>query len=259
MPWFQNGESRIYYEEIGTGVETVLLLPGLTDSIGNHAALRQSLVDAGFRVIAADLPGSGRSLPQPRTYSANYFQEDAGSFAALLRQAEVPSAHLVGFSDGGEVALVMAELHPEVVQSVLTWGSLGQISDPDGQLRAAFSTVVDNPIPPLQDYSRYLIETYGKDTARAMTQNAVRAMNEIIETRDGDVSFSRADEITCPVMLLAGEHDPFARPPLVKQLAGRIPGAAVMEVKNGGHDLHYSHGDWLATTVVEWLMQLSVR
>ena len=31
-----------------------------------------------------------------------------------------------------------------------------------------------------------------------------------------------------------------------------------MEVKNGGNDLHYSHRDWLATTVVEWLMQLAV-
>src|SRR5690348_6332861 len=97
--------SRIYYEETGSGNETALLLPGLTDRIEAHIGLRHSLVEAGFRVIAADLPGSGRSQPQPRVYSATYFQEDAGSFAALLTHLGIGSAHVIGFSDGGEVAL----------------------------------------------------------------------------------------------------------------------------------------------------------
>ena len=101
MAWFEDGTSRIYYEETGSGSRTALLLPGLTDSIGSHTPLRQTLVEAGFRVIAADLPGSGRSQPQPRVYSATYFEEDSISFAALLEHLGIESAHLIGFSDGG--------------------------------------------------------------------------------------------------------------------------------------------------------------
>jgi valacyclovir hydrolase len=255
MAWFKDGASRIYYEETVGGRQTALLLPGLTDSINSHTLLRGALAHAGFHVIAADLPGSGRSQPQPRVYSATYFEEDAGSFAALLGHLAVGSAHLIGFSDGGEVALLMAELFPGVTRSVLTWGSAGKLNDPTGQLRETFYNVVDNPIPPLQEYSQHLIETYGKDNARATTQNAVRAMTEIIETRDGDLSFSRADMITCPVLLIAGEHDPFAPSMLLGQLAARIPHARMIEAMGAGHAVHQSHTEWLIKTVIDWLKQ----
>jgi pimeloyl-ACP methyl ester carboxylesterase len=255
MAWFEEGTSRIYYEETGGAGETVLLLPGLTESIAAHTPLREALAAAGFRVIAGDLPGSGRSQPQPRVYTATYYEDDARSFAALLRHLAVESAHIVGFSDGGEVAILMAELFPGLVQSVVTWGSAGQLSDPDGQLRAAFSSVIDSPIPPLQQFSEHLIATYGKETARATTQNAARAMTEIIETRGGDLSLSRANLIICPVLLIAGEHDPFAPAPLLGQLAAQIPDARIIEVKDAGHDVHQSHSEWLVTTVLDWLKQ----
>ena len=64
MAWFEHDGSRIYYEEQGSGTP-VLLLPGFSQSIAAYAALRGVLAAAGYRVIAADLPGSGRSGPQP--------------------------------------------------------------------------------------------------------------------------------------------------------------------------------------------------
>jgi valacyclovir hydrolase len=147
----------------------------------------------------------------------------------------------------------MAALSPAKVRSVVTWGAAGQLNDPSGQLRATFFDVVDKPIPPLQEFSQHLIGTYGEDNARAMTQNAVRAMTEIIESRNGDLSFSRADDMTCRVLLIGGEHDPFAPAPLLEQLAARIPDARAVEVKDAGHDVHLSHSQWLIATVLDWL------
>src|SRR5215467_5445160 len=109
MAWFEHGTSRIYYEEQGSGT-AVLVLPGFAGSIEEFAALREALVAAGYRVIAADLPGSGRSEPQPRTYTATYFEDDARSFAALLQHLETGPAHMIGFSDGGDISLLMAAL-----------------------------------------------------------------------------------------------------------------------------------------------------
>jgi len=62
MAWFEHGISRIYYEEQGSGTP-VLVLPGFAGSIEEFSGLRDALVAAGYRVIAADLPGSGRSEP----------------------------------------------------------------------------------------------------------------------------------------------------------------------------------------------------
>ena len=250
--WFEHGTSRIYYEESGTG-DPVLMLPGWAGSIQEFSALREAVAAAGCRVIAADLPGSGRSEPQPRQYTVGYFEEDARAFAALLEHLGIELAHLMGFSDGGEDALLMAALIPGVARSVVTWGVAGVLSDPDGQLRAAMYNVVDQPIPPLQGFRDYLVASYGESNARAMSQSVVGALGAIIESRGGDLSLSIADKIACPVLLIAGEHDMFVPMALLDQIAARIPTAQVLEAKDAGHDVHNARPEWFAQTVTDWL------
>ena len=96
MAWFEHGTSRIYYEEQGAG-NPILLMPGFSQGIHELMNLRDALAAAGYRVIAADLPGSGRSLPQPRQYTASYYHDDAAAFAALLEQLGTGPAGLMGF------------------------------------------------------------------------------------------------------------------------------------------------------------------
>ena len=178
MAWFEHGKARIYYEEDGSG-DPILLLPGFAGNIEELSGVREALIVAGYRIIAADLPGSGRSEPQPRAYTASYYEDDARSLEALLQHLSIASAHLIGFSDGGEVSLLLAALTPERARSVVTWGAVGTINDPNGQLRDIMYNVVDQPIPPMQSFSQYLITTYGKTNARAMTQSVVE---ESVET-----------------------------------------------------------------------------
>lgn len=253
MPWFEHATSRIYYEESGAG-DTVLLLPGFAGNIGELAALREAL-GASYRVIAADLPGSGRSEPQPRAYTATYYAEDAGAFAALLDHLATGPAHLLGFSDGGEVALLMAALTPGVVRSVVTWGAAGTLRQLGGPLLDALERVIDQPTPPLEPFRAYLIAAYGEANARAMTRSFVAAVRAII-AGGGDISWSQAGAIACPVLLITGEHDTFFAPPgAVAELATRIPGAEFLEAAGAGHSVHDDRPDWLARTILDWLQR----
>ncbi|HKW23299.1 MAG TPA: alpha/beta hydrolase [Ktedonobacterales bacterium] len=250
MSWFEDGASRIYYEESGAG-DPVLLLPGFSDRIEGHVALRRALVP-GNRVIAADLPGSGRSGPQPREYTASYLADDARAFADLLRTLNTGPTHLLGFSDGGEVALLMAEQAPDLVRSVMTWGACGTISDPDGQLREVMRTVVDHPIPPMQGYRDYLVATYGEANARAITQNLVKAMDAIIAA-GGDLSAEKAGDIACPALLIAGEYDMFVPRALLDTIAPRLQHGETIVVEGAGHDVHNARPEWFTRTVLDWL------
>ena len=250
MSWFDDGASHIYYEESGAG-EPVLLLPGFSDRIEGHAALQRALVPDN-RVIAADLPGSGRSGPQPREYTASYLADDAHSFAELLRSLGAGPTHLVGFSDGGEVALLMAEQSPDLVRSVLAWGACGTMSDPDGQLRATMNTVIDHPIPALREYRSYLIAAYGEANARAMTQNAVKAFTAMIAA-GGDISAEKAGDIACPVLLIAGEYDMFVPRALLDKIASRLRHGETIVVEGAGHDVHNARPEWFTKTVLDWL------
>ena len=254
MSWFDHGTSRIYYEDSGTGAP-VLMLPGWAMPIEGFGALRAAISAAGYRVIAADLPGSGRSLPQPRLYTAAYYDDDAQAFVALLQHLGASPAHLLGFSDGGEDALLMAELAPQIARSVITWGAGGFVSDPTGELRQGLATMVDQPIPPMQEFRDFLVGQYGEGNARAMTQSFAGALNEIINTRGGNLALLRADEIACPVLLMAGEHDMFIPLAILQQLAARLRTVETHVVPGAPHEVHDAQPEWLAQTVLDWLQR----
>lgn len=256
MAWFEHGSSHIYFEVQGSGA-SVLLLPGFGGSIEEFSDLRDILVMAGYQVIAADLPGSGRSEPQPRMYTASYFEEDARAFAALLQHLTSEPAHLVGFENGGEICLLMAEIMPEVVQSVVTYGAAGMINDPSGQMRETIYNVVDHPIPPLLAFRDSIVSTYGEDNARAATRSVVAALSKIIEQNGGDISRSKAEMITCPVLLIAGEHDLFAPPALVYELGAYISTAEILVNQDAEHFMYMDCPEWLKYTILDWLTKHS--
>lgn len=249
MAWFEHGNSRIYYEEEGSG-DPLLLIPGWSLSIEDLQSLRQALTPR-YRVIATDPPGSGRSGPQPREYTASYYQDDALSFLALLDELRATPAHVVGFSDGGEYALMMAELKPASVRSIVAWGAMGQVEASTGIVEE-FSQMVDNPSPPLQEFSNYLKGTYGEDNARVMAHTAAKAWGAIADA-GGDISRKRAGEIACPVLLIIGDQDFINPPSLVAEMAGAIQHAEFIEAKGAGHAVHHDNPDWLARTIVDWL------
>lgn len=249
MAWYGPDGQQIYYEDTGRG-DTVVLLPGWGGSIVELNRLRSELA-AGFRVVAVDLPGSGRSGPQPRHYTSSYYLDDARTLLSLLDELRVDVAHLVGFSDGGEDALLMAALDPGRALSVVTWGAAGQIVASRGMLDG-LARVVDDPIDPLKALAAYLVEAYGTDNARIMSGSWAQALSGIIDA-GGDVSRSRASLITCPALLITGTYDPFCPPSLVREMADAIPRGESLMAAGGGHNIHQSHGGWLVSTVVDWL------
>ena len=251
MTWFDHGEARVYYEESGAG-DPVLLLPGWGGTIDEFAQLREAL-SPRFRVIAADVPGSGKSGPQPRTYTPSYYRDDATVFLAMLDEIGASPAHLVGFSDGGEYELLMAALQPNAIRSVVAWGSAGALPNAPA-LTEAFSSLVDEPIPPLADFSAYMKAAYGEANARVMAQTLASSLRAIMDA-GGDISRSRAATISGPVLLITGEHDFLATPALVSTMAQAIPNGQFLEAKGAGHGVHHDQPEWLTETVVGWLSE----
>lgn len=250
MALFELGTSRVYYEDHGSG-EPVLLLPGFAGSINEFSALREALT-VRYRVIAADLPGSGRSGPQPREYTPTFYEDDARLFAALLRHLEADPAHLVGFSDGGEVSLLMAASAPDTARSVATWGAASVIPETQLPVLDALYDVIDSPIEALEGFSEHLKAEYGEANARAMTRNFVDAARAISAGGEG-IGLSKVGGISCPVLLVVGEHDFVIPPSSVAQLAARIATAEARVVEGAGHAVHDDRPAWLAQTLLDWL------
>jgi valacyclovir hydrolase len=251
MPYLEHNGTRVYYELHGEG-ERILVLPGFTEDTGDLEELISELA-RDYHVIAADLPGSGRSQPIPREYSPDFYLEDAHTMSALLRHLGIERAHVAGFSDGGEVTLLMAVHYPDLVRSLIVWGAAGTLGTGDiAPSLDAIYNMIDNPVEDLQGWSDYIKQQYGEEAGRATMQSWSTASKAILE-RGGDISLSRAHEIRCPTLIISGELDPFVTPDMARGLASRIPDTTFHIVPGVGHTVHHDRPEWFMQTVLDWL------
>jgi pimeloyl-ACP methyl ester carboxylesterase len=116
--WMRIHGHRIYYIVRGNGPPLVLLHGG-GDS-GEHSFVRQLDVFAEHhRIVAPDQVGQGHTPDVPGALSYTSMMEDT---AALLESLKLKHVDVVGFSDGGILALMLAVRHPELVGRLVISG-----------------------------------------------------------------------------------------------------------------------------------------
>ncbi len=94
--------------------QVVVLIHGLFGNSDNLSVIRRELQQQ-FRVISLDLPDHGKS-PWSESFS---FEQYAIQVASTLTQLGVESAHIVGHSLGGKVAMYLSYIKPELVHSLI--------------------------------------------------------------------------------------------------------------------------------------------
>ena len=110
-----SGKIDLYYEDHGTGTP-VVLIHGWPLSGASWEKQVPSLLDAGYRVIAYDRRGFGRSSRPSSGYTYDTFAED---LHRIMTKLNLKDASLVGFSmGGGEVARYIGTYGSRRVKSV---------------------------------------------------------------------------------------------------------------------------------------------
>lgn len=109
---------ELFYEEKGSG-EPLILLHGngedhtVFDKVAAHFAKK-------YRVIAIDTRGHGKSPLGDEPFSLYQFAEDLKEF---MDEHEIEKANILGFSDGGNIALIFASEYPEKVIKLIANGA----------------------------------------------------------------------------------------------------------------------------------------
>lgn len=194
---------ELHCEETGDG-EPLVLLHGNGED-GTYFAHQIAHFSQRFRVLALDTRGHGKS---PRGEAPFTIRQFARDLLAFLDARGIERAHLLGFSDGGNIALVFALAHPERVgKLVLNGANLNT----RGVKRS-----VQVPIELGYRMARLFADLSAK--ARANAEMLGLMVN------DPNVAPEELAALTAPTLVIAGEND-MIREDHTRLIAERIPNA----------------------------------
>ena len=108
----------LYYEKRGAG-EPLVLLHGNGED-GSYFLHQMEAFSREFLVYARDTRGPGRSPRGSAPFTISQFAED---LLAFLDEQGLKRVNLLGFSDGGNIALTFALRHPERVRRLVLNGA----------------------------------------------------------------------------------------------------------------------------------------
>ncbi len=206
----------------------VVLIHGLLGTAELHFPALIDWLKPDYRVIGPTLRGYGQSTPGPRSFPYDFYQRDADDVIALLEQLNIEKAHILGYSDGGEIALLVAGKAPERVQTVAAWGAVGYY----GPL---MRPVVQRMYPGdwITQKERDLHNITNPD---AFVLGWMQSVKRIIDS-GGDLSTSLAEKITAPLLMMLGRQDTLNPAEYARQIIDRAPNAR-LELFDTGHAIH---------------------
>jgi poly(3-hydroxyoctanoate) depolymerase len=248
---------RIHAQVRGEG-EPLLLYSGIWGEVGLWRRLLPRL--AGFRTIAFDPPGIGRS-PRPAFPVSMWGLANLG--AAVLDELGVGAAHVLGVSFGGAVAQQMAFSHPRRVRRlVLVSTSFGGGAMP-GNLEALWHFIQPGSYRP-ERLERVAGVAFGgrlraePELVRSMhirrPDDALAALYRMAPLV-GWSSLPWLWAIGQPTLIVAGDDDPVT--PLINHrvIATLMPQARLHTVAGGGHLLLLDSADQVGPVITAFLRE----
>lgn len=237
MPTIEINGAQINYEVFGedqAGRPPIVLIHGST-STGRHDWQGIApLLALDYRVIVPDCRGHGGSTNPQGGYS---FRQMADDVAALIHALGYTRAHVIGHSNGGNVALVTLLEHPDVVQTAVLQAANAYVSqdlvekepdkfDPERVAREA---------PGWRDDMITLHgATHGADYWRELLKITVA---EIIS--EPNATPEQLATVTRPTLVIQGENDRVNAESYHGQfIAHHIPAAELWIPEGVGHNVH---------------------
>jgi pimeloyl-ACP methyl ester carboxylesterase len=212
-----NGRN-LYVEQYGTdnGPAVVLLHHGL-GSVRAWQGQKQVLAEVGYRILAYDRWGYGRSDSRPGL-DLPTFTTDLEDLNSLLDKMGIQHATLVGHSDGGTIALYYAAQHPQRISCLVTVAAHIYV-EPEMEpgflgIKQSFET---------DEHFRMGMRYAHGDKYETVFRNWFDGWYRI-ESFSWDMR-PLLGQIRCPALIVQGDEDEYATPQHAQDIASSIHGS----------------------------------
>jgi pimeloyl-ACP methyl ester carboxylesterase len=221
--YFQVRGFKMYCEIYGEG-QPLLIIHGNGGSINNFE-LQIPYFAKKYKVIVADSRAHGKSFDNGDSLSYEMMSDD---YATLLDTLKIDSAFVIGWSDGGINALLMAIRHPEKVKKL---AATGANLWPDST--SVFPEVWDLVVP---EYNS-LKKIQKKNVFQKANWKLLRLLVE-----EPHISLADLKKIKIPSLIIGGDHD-VIREEHTMLIFQNLPNAYLWILPNSGHSTPINYAE----------------
>jgi pimeloyl-ACP methyl ester carboxylesterase len=236
IPYGYNGEAgayfkvgdntKLYYEVYGEGPPLLLLHGGVFGYIDEFEYLIPELAKK-YQVICLATRGHVKSDigSEPNTY-----EQRANDAFKLIQFLGLESVTVIGFSDGGFAAYVLAAKYPDVVEKTVV---MGAGDDPPGEGRGS-SYSADSL---MAEYGEHFRKRVANMPEPERWGESLEMLNELYNT--STISKDIFEKIKSPVLVMGGDGDEYSGPEENLAAHRYLPDSRLSVIPECGHVILY--------------------
>jgi 3-oxoadipate enol-lactonase len=262
MPTIDLDGVSLHYTDEGSG-EPVVLIHGFPLSLELWKPQRAAL-SAGYRVIAPDLRGHGRSDPPPDDLSIGQYADDV---VALMDALGIGAATVGGLSMGGYVVMALLRRHPNRVRGIMLMATKATADTESGKQgrnemialaqSEGAAAVADKMLPRMltartRAEDPELVEFVRSMMASISVAGIVGALKAL---RDRPDSTSTLQGLRLPALILGGAEDEIATRADLEAMHHAIPGSVLELVPDAAHLVNLEQPEAVNRAILGFLEQ----
>jgi pimeloyl-ACP methyl ester carboxylesterase len=243
---------RIWYVDTGGNGIPVVFLHSNTGSSANWEHQIPVFTSAGFRFIAYDRRGWGRSVTDP----AAPVGTGAEDLHTLMRFLKIDRFHLIATAGGGFVALDYALSFPQELRSLVIANSIGGMQDEDYlQLGRRLRPPQFDALPPeLREVGPSYRAANPEGTARWIElEHSSRQSGAAAQGYLNRMTFALIEKVNMHTLFLTGDADMYAPPPLLKLFTARIKNSEMKVIPEAGHSTYWEQPEMFNDAVLKFI------
>jgi pimeloyl-ACP methyl ester carboxylesterase len=262
----------LYYESHGQG-EPLILVPSTAYS-GDVWKPSQMPLANTLNLIFFDPRGCGRSMAMQEIFT---IEQMAMDIIALMDHLKIPSAHLLGHSMGGRIALSMTQNFPGRVKSLIMAASgSGPAARPGadcipglphrlvlemvelGFERFIYNEICESDTFFTDEYRRQHHDKVEEFYRLAWATHAkLPEFIHLCMARHNFEGTHRLGDVKAPTLVLIGDADKSGSNHVAQSrvLADRIPGAVMKILKGQSHGFFWQAPEETNAAILDWVMQ----
>lgn len=205
---------KLYYEIYGKG-EPMLLINGNNSSMSRFEN-QLEVLRKKYMVIGLDSRGQGKSTGNDEKLTYELMAEDVNMF---LEKLNLKNVNILGWSDGGNIGVILARDYPDKVKSMAIMGTV--LYNNETSVKPEINILINKQLEELDK--------------KGISKNSMDYRLKVLLLTEPNINPETLKAIKSPTLVMAGENDVMPKAH-TKLIADKIPNSEMVIFKGGDHE-----------------------